>query len=101
MDAAKKCEDFHLQQGMEQHRTTRRGERIKHCIQDGASDEGNLGSPCSVWRVRNGNFQSWPIQRKDLETMLHCSQLSDGTLAFHLLPQGLPSLDLSFLSFGV
>lgn len=50
---------------------------------------------------REGNFQSWPIQRKDLETMLRCSQTSDGTLPFHLLPQGLPSLDLSFLSFGV
>lgn len=46
----KKCED--LQQGMEQHRTTDRGERIKHCIQDGASDEGNLDTPCSVWRTR-------------------------------------------------
>ena len=39
MDAAKKCEDFHLRQGMEHHRTTHRGERIKHCIQDGASGE--------------------------------------------------------------
>lgn len=33
--------------------------------------------------------------------MLRCSQMSDGTLVFHLLPQGLPSLDLLFLSFGV
>lgn len=37
---------------------------------------------------REGNFQTWPIQRKDLETMLRCSQTSDGTLPSLLLPQG-------------